>query len=418
VKKVLALAAFGSLLILAAWLALDLSSGTALSSASTAWTGGSSLEATMAGMPDVSTNEPARRLELAAADIGFALRERSLEPHAGALPDQAFTAAFAELRAWLQAQLEEPAGTVAPPSDDVARFLASNGDALSRARLILLEPDTPRWALRFSEGNLGPIPNLMGHITLHRLLVASALAREAAGDHAGAWDDLAAARRLAATLDGRPELISTLIRLSEVKMVAVAMRKIDAPPPAWALEVTAEDLGEGLLRATAGEAAMLKNAVEEEGRLDGLASLPPSEWSSALAAFLRRPLQQAVAGNVIDSYREAASSLEEAGLCSEPALEERRGWWRHFAGGANPEKTISESWRRGRDAALQIEGTRLVLLARSERSQTGSWPATLAEKGRCGGWEYAREGDRASITYRSPIDPAGPGSLPLAWRSD
>jgi hypothetical protein len=203
-----------------------------------------------------------------------------------------------------------------------------------------------------------------------------------------------------------------------VKMAAVAMRKIDAPPPAWALEVTAEDLGEGLLRATAGEAAMLKNAVEEEGRLDGLTSLPPSEWSSALAAFLRRPLQQAVAGNVIESYREAASSLEEAGLCSEPALEERRGWWRHFAGGANPEKTISESWRRGREAALQIEGTRLVLLARRERSQTGSWPATLPGKGRCGGWEYAREGDRASITYRSPIDPAGPGSLPLAWRSD
>jgi hypothetical protein len=101
------------------------------------------------------------------------------------------------------------------------------------------------WAVDLDQGFEAPLPNLLAHLQLTRVLVVRALAR---GD-AAAWDDLHAAAELTRSLHARPDLITQLIVLAQARMVNAAAWKLPLPAPQWLAEMHSVDHRRMMMRA-------------------------------------------------------------------------------------------------------------------------------------------------------------------------
>ena len=86
------------------------------------------------------------------------------------------------------------------------------------------------------------------HVTIARMLVASALTKARADDRA-AWDDLHAVWMLARTLDGHPQMMAQTASLSMARIVNAVAWKMPLPAPAWFGELQERDYVRPLLEA-------------------------------------------------------------------------------------------------------------------------------------------------------------------------
>lgn len=148
------------------------------------------------------------------------------------------------LEPYVHAQLARASFAIDPPPPLLARMFAAPQFAAIRARLLRSEPIV--WPTSFERS--GPVPNLTGHVTLHRLLIASALDRARRGD-AGAWEDLRASRELNRSLWSRPELISHVVALQMTRSAVAAARKLPPPAPAWFEELLTEEMEPRFVRS-------------------------------------------------------------------------------------------------------------------------------------------------------------------------
>jgi hypothetical protein len=105
--------------------------------------------------------------------------------------------------------------------------------------LLLREPVV--WESDLAQQHGGRLPKVAMHLSLMRVLVASALGRARQHDRS-AWDDLHAAWNLTKALDGHPNVILRAVAMSMTRAINAVAWKMPLPVPAWFGEVQDRDL--------------------------------------------------------------------------------------------------------------------------------------------------------------------------------
>jgi len=185
--------------------------------------------------PDTEQSAGATKLVLLAkaAQLELAPRERprkfeKIVPDA----DSKTKAIRTAIGDYVKAQFERSGDAIDPLPPLAARYLAENEAALNAVRDHLLSGAPIVWETKFREGMDAPIPNLVGHMHLQKILAARALDKARRNDPA-AWDELHASHELNRSLWSRPDLVAIIVATAVSRMSNGAARKMPLPAPAW-----------------------------------------------------------------------------------------------------------------------------------------------------------------------------------------
>lgn len=365
--------------------------------------------------PRQETNAAAHELEALAAAVGVDLTPGK---DAGDRPSPAARKAHDDARTavqdWLNAELGRAEETLEPPPEAARAWLLANGAALDALAARLLEGPAPRWREDVGLLFAAPLPNLLGHLSLSRLLVASSLLRtlEGAPD---ADRPLRAAWALANPLRERPETISRLIHFAAMRLVAGALRKVPADPVAWRERLATLDPRALLDETLLGEAWVARE-VSRRGDFADTAGL-----SSRVPLVAVRPWLRLASARLLEDHRRLLLAARDApvtdgdpkALARAAGLTERRpGLW------GLELVDVGGVLRRTDRLVVDLELTDRVLLARELRREAGPeapWPARVEglETSRLAGasWAYAVDGDR--ITIALSRETSWPGQIGL-----
>ena len=186
---------------------------------------------------------------------------------------------------YIRVQFERSAHTIDAPPAPVAEYLAANNVPLDDTRDHLLSGAPIVWETKIAEGFEQPIPNLLGHMDLHRALMARAFDK-ARNNDPGAWDDLRASWELNRGLWRRPDLISILIALATTRMTNAAARKMPLPVPGWFDELRTYDHVSAMAASQQAEAWTIRNAKPGQRSFGDYVRWPLWAWQEAQAITL------------------------------------------------------------------------------------------------------------------------------------
>jgi hypothetical protein len=346
--------------------------GTALASEPVAAPFRSAFEAQF---PKAEATAAALELERAAASLGIDLVPRGVTSADRPRPSAeqrktSETAAFA-ITEFVNRELRGAEEKIGKPPETVERFLSENDGAIARIESILAGGDV-QWEVDVSREHPAPSPNFQGMISLHRVLVARALAEARGGDTQRALQTLEASWRLNEVLSNRPEFSGQFLLISGARLDVGALRKVDSPAYSWTDRLRGGSILSGFLAALQNQAWMSSSGAED---LTG----EPGGYGRAL--------------------RQVADEIQGNDLCDWSPEKVREAWKRAFRDQAPqaPEPAapnILEIFLRVRRFLVEAELTALVLDARAGRaaSRERAWPAKLSTLGRgvCGnaGWSY------------------------------
>ena len=160
---------------------------------------------------------------------------------------------------------------IAAPPSPVAEYVEKHAPHIDAVRDHLLQSREIAWAVDLGKTFNAPIPNIVAHLRLTRLLIARALIRSRGGD-AGAWDDLRAAYVLERSLHPRPELVPQVVALSMARSINAAAWKMPLPAPAWLAEMQAVDHRALILRGMQVDTWVVWRNVPDELPMAGMRS--------------------------------------------------------------------------------------------------------------------------------------------------
>lgn len=187
--------------------------------------------------PATETNAQALDIERIATSLGVDIVPRTVDDRLR--PGEAEKGAFEGVKTafahYMTPMLEQPAlGLLDEPPEEFRAYLARHDDALRELRATLAAGRTaPIWYSDISELHEAPVPNLLGHINLVKLMTSAALERLSADDETTALEYLDASWQLANGLRDSPILITQLITIAETRMLLGALRHVDRVPGEW-----------------------------------------------------------------------------------------------------------------------------------------------------------------------------------------
>lgn len=415
------------------WLLADHWSGRQLDDARKEWPfTGVALANVPQLFPRTSVNQSARALADLCRELGVNMVESSEKraKRPSQEEQRAFKAIWFPLGEYLKQELERPTGFVEPPPSEIVTFLTKNEEMLVNISHLLVTNDLPEWTLDVEKGPLAPVPNLLGHLYLHHILIVQGLYLRANGNNAQAWSFLQASARLADSLFMRPDLISQLIAISEATEILVAMRKMNAPIPSWASSWPAHDLEQALMTVYTTHAWALL-MISDKGLISTVTYEEREKVGTRIFSAISHPYIRISGAHMIFALKRMTRDRMREGLCTDRpsslgTVEEQLPGWIVLPG-----RTIFanfwtyavmswESWHRlHHELMVHIEGTRSILAAKAVKamSPTGHWPETLPEvASRCESfaWAYTVSPD-GSITfqYTKPLQTVRPELWPL-----
>ena len=324
--------------------------------------------------PRLASNDAARLAQLAAA-AGVDL---SMPPARRRVDRQ-------WLNSWLDTQLTRADGRVDPPPPELAQHEA----ALADLRAYLLGRTAIVWPTDVVAAAQAPLPNLFGHYTLTRLLIAHALASPAT-----ASDDLCAAWHLQRAMWHRPEMISKQVALAGTRMINAAARRLEARP-AWFDELASIDYRRSILAAQQAEAWTVRKQVED-GRHD----------ADRIIDVVVQPYEEVCAANLAAVMRRAAEQMSRSHDCAvKPSFDVP--FWNRLGRGAMT--NAGAVWQRVARFQAELEATERIFAIRS-----GQWTPVL-EHSQCsdGTWSFADGTLRFSREVPAPRPML---NVPLTWR--
>ncbi len=376
-----------------------------------------SLDELLSKIPSRETNASAHDVEAIAERLGIDLVPRPVrgEKRLGTPAVAELQAVRASLGAYLDEVLRRESAGASPPPPEVARYLETHAEDLGALRERLSRDDPPRWERHLEKLPAMRLPNLLGHVEVHRVLIADAVARSAAGDDRTALADLEASVVLDTALWDGPTIIEQMIAIAAARMQAGALRHVAGAGPAWRERLVEHDFRDSLMDALQIQGFMWKMAEVPEGLEERRGLLqsatatlakPYFRWClDDTAEIWRRHLERIA---VLPSLCGAdLRALNETMLAEIP-------WWDRIA--RTELANVGEvTWRLAR-LQLDLELTGRVLALRSERDRTGSWPSVLesAESSACPTrrWVYEVGPDGGmSIGLDAAVD--GPKSMTL-----
>lgn len=268
-----------------------------------------------------------------------------------------------EVGLYVTAELERPGDAIEAPPANVAQYLETSDAQLTAVRQHLIHGGELQWATDVPRGYSAPIPNLLGHLHLQRLLIARALDRARAGNVA-AWDELHASWELSRGLWGRPELISNMIALASMRMMNAAVRKMPtAEPPAWFVATRTFDPVKPLIAAQQVEAWQM----HEEKAYDGGLALE-------VQRLFLRPVHRFQVAAAIDEMRDYVEAVERSGACDSRNVPAKL---------SSTQPSLASVYQRALRLRVEMEATdRVLALRRGETPSTqsrctdGKWVVT------------------------------------------
>jgi hypothetical protein len=202
--------------------------------------------------PPAEANAAALKLERLTARLGIDTATRSYEGRSRPTPEKKKEfkkSVSGDMATYRTALLELPRRESAVPPANVAAFLEAHEEALAAVRAHLIEGGVPRWEMHLERVAAAPIPNLLGHIDLQKLLITDALAKIAAGERDRALEDLEAAWTLMQSLEDAPVLISQLILIADARLLTGALRQIRDVPAVWRDRLSQRDFRQSFTNA-------------------------------------------------------------------------------------------------------------------------------------------------------------------------
>ncbi len=330
----------------------------------------------LARYPPRDANEPALRIEERAARLGVNLAPESGGDRSRPSVEQErrFRRIEADLSRYVRSQIVRNRSPVASPSSRVADFLANHAAEIAAVRDELIEaPAPPAWELYLEREIDNPLPNLLGHFNLQRVLIADALEHTRIGDHETARRDLEASWRLNEVVRRDPVLITQSITISIARIQAGALRHIEGLDPVWQGRLLEQRFRRSMRHALQNEVRFW--SMGSTALFDTDDNLLTRSVMAVAAPYIRLCLADVTEESlrqmdkltwVEDVCDPSARGADESGFA---------GWNRlaplivpNFGG-------ISEGIAR---LELDLELTTKVLEARAARDTLGAWPTELA----------------------------------------
>lgn len=374
--------------------------------------------------PEREANESALRVEELSAALGIDLAPRGAEdrPRPAGAAAESYKQAKRAVNDYADDQLESATSSVGPPPEAAVLFLREQTETLGALRRQLTEAEAPRWALRLSDPYGTPLPNLIGHSNLQRLLLADALYRASAGDHPGALTTLDGSWRLNSSLRETPILMAQLIALGIARQQLGALRRIEGVPRSWRDRIHEHDYRAAVFKALQLEGwdwfhALDPKSVEESD------TIRPS-----LLHSITRPYVSLCVTGVGDEWRRRLVQLSEVGsYCDRDLaaaaidLELKPPAWNLL--GRITFGSLDDVPRRVARYELDLEMTaKLLDLQRAREELGGRWPESLPgiEHSRIcpdDSWLYeAVPGGEASLAFSRDVEWTGLRGIRLPLR--
>lgn len=185
--------------------------------------------------PHRAANAAALRIEGLIAELGIDIATRIEEGRDR--PTQKDRNRFSKVKfvmgTYLTTQLERSDRNVDPPPERLRAFLDAHRAGLDALTRQLVAGESPRWELRIEHPVGAPLPNLLGHIDMHKLFIADVLVNVYSGDDDRAVAGLEASWRLNQALRNDPILITQLVWIAGTRMQAGALRHFEHVDPVW-----------------------------------------------------------------------------------------------------------------------------------------------------------------------------------------
>lgn len=389
-----------------------------------AWSSvGKELPDVAASFPKKDTNAAAHALEKAALGLGIDLKPRGGEPHEEPPGmDKEGKTEWGRIRGaltkWMTAEAERPEANVEAPPADVAAYLTGHGAAIDGVETALVSGPAPEWAEDPGRLFAAPAPNMAGHLQLHSLLLARALARAAAGDAAGAEKSVLASWNLAAPERQRTDVVSRSIAWAATHLELCVLRKVPVDAGAWRGRIAGWDARDSVRRSWTVEAWTVWQAGR---RLDAAGAA-----RDGFRGLVAGPGRRLEAAALVDGWRAMTEAAVKSpvsdgdGAFLSEAFRNGMGRW---AAQAPSVPTLASAWKRADRLALEAELTSKVFEIRAKRDPSGAWPAAIpgieASKAENVKWNYAVTAEgRASLATNRILNWPDRASSILGWVSE
>ena len=393
--------ALAILILFAAWLAcLLVARRIYIKERDTGWplTGGS-LMGFSARFPTQKTNEAAQELEETAARIGIDLVPKAEAPNRERGEFDAYRNTSQMVKEYGNAQVENK--TLDQPSPELMEFLIVHEKEIWKAAEQLRSGPSPSWTIEVEKGFDSPVPNLLGHINLSRILVAQALYEASQRRNAEAWELLEAADRLADSAERRADTLSILIAIAEKKLITGAARLLDPPVPSWAIAPDLDQRGNAVL-ALQGEAYLVAVFFKEAGLSELLTKIPNKEPNigQRMISVLISPYVLFSGAKTFHAYKLIVDDLASGDPCAEaPPIKPIIADWNLFAKAYLGDVNYDVAWGRLNEYLVHTAGTRLILQLKSGTTPDSVNPCSA-------GWTHATQPDGTTLVrYEKPLDP-------------
>lgn len=324
-----------------------------------------------ARFPAHPTNAAALALEGSSRSLGVELRPRGEVPpddEPGLRKKTELDDVRTPLERWVDREAAKAEGLPEAPPAPVAAFLASHAAVLDAIEKSLLDGPAPVWAVDLAKLHAAPVPDVLGHMLLARILVGRAEARAAAKDKR-ADESLRAAFALTGALRDRPEIGSQMVSIGATRLELGAVRRIPVDPAPWRERLKTLDPRGGLLAALRREAWLEYEAARGLLR----AKLHAGPLSGRLATLFGAWRERIEAATVLDAWRATIDAAAKSPVSdAEPRFLGETFQQTLARGGVRrppPVTNLAESWRRANIAALEIRKTDEVLAARAAKPE-------------------------------------------------
>jgi hypothetical protein len=341
------------------------------------------LEDVTGRFPATRTNAAALEVERLAASLGVDIVPRPVEDRLRPEPDvgnefeQVKKQVFGR---FLQKMLERPVtGALDAPPADFLEYLTRHADDIAELRTALAASSSatiPVWHTDISKLMAAPLPNLLGHLNLTKLMMSAALERLWAGDESTALEYLDASWTLTRGLRDSPILINQLITIAETRMWLGTLRHVDEVPAEW-IERLEFDYRGAFLQAMKYE-GWVWMFTDPSGINDG----SPTLWDKAVQP-IAQPYVKYCVSDVSDTWRQRIRNLERVDAICDYDLSGQNAdlnieipRWNSLGGILVP--NLAGAVHRLARLELDVELTRLTIEAnRTLKANDGVWPAEL-----------------------------------------
>ncbi len=312
--------------------------------------------------PHREANAAARRIEELAAPLGIAIAPDDAQQRAR--PSEEAVTRFAATQEALKEHLyglRRPAPALVAPPPEVASLLAEVEPVLAEVVVLLGDAEPPRWELELDRGLDITLPNLLGHLALHRLLVATAAEAARRGEGDQARQRLDASWRLREGLSAAPLILAQLVAHLELGNDLALLRAFEGELPGWRQRLEPPPLREQTATALRLESWMFVRGLRT-GRLES------EIVEGRVARFLFGPFARHGVAEYVDFIEHALARLQTEDLRSfdnDRFFEEEESRiprWNLVARLVVP--NFLDSWVKAARVELDLELTRRVVEVR------------------------------------------------------